>query len=83
MQFKYKATTASGETIEAVKEAPDRFTFYRQIKKEGQTIVSFQEVSSGILPTLSASLRAKSDHSGHSSSPACHRKKAARDANGF
>lgn len=54
MQFKYKATTASGETIEAVKEAPDRFSFYRQIKKEGQTIVSFEEVSTGIMAKLNS-----------------------------
>lgn len=42
MLYKYKATR-DGAEYEGVKEAPDKVTLYREVKKEGGTIISTEE----------------------------------------
>ncbi len=43
-QYKYKAIDAEGKEYEGVKEAPDKFSLYRDIKKEGGQVLSSSEV---------------------------------------
>ena len=45
--FKYTAQTASGDTYERTLEAPDRFTVYTHIRKEGATVIEVSEEGSG------------------------------------
>lgn len=42
--FTYKAINAEGKEYEGVKEAPDKFSLYRDIKKEGGQVLSSSEV---------------------------------------
>lgn len=44
MQFSYKATKASGETYQGMREAPDKFALFRDLRKEGETVLSCEEV---------------------------------------
>ena len=44
-KFRYKTQDKKGKTEEAVIEAPDRFAVYKQVRKEGRTVVSVTEVS--------------------------------------
>jgi len=46
-KFKYKTQDKKGKTEEAVIEALDRFAVYKQVRKEGRTIVSVTEVGGG------------------------------------
>ncbi|HZS43283.1 MAG TPA: type II secretion system F family protein [Candidatus Paceibacterota bacterium] len=48
MKFKYSAINKDGMTYEAVKEAPDKFTFYRNLKRDGESIISVKEVKGGM-----------------------------------
>lgn len=48
MKFKYSAINKEGQTYEGVKEAPDKFTFYRNLKKDGESIVWVKEVNSSL-----------------------------------
>lgn len=45
MQFSYKASKGSGESYERTATAPDKFSLYQQIKKEGGTVISVREIS--------------------------------------
>ena len=45
--FRYKLTDTEGNSEEATIEAPDRFAVYKQVRKEGKTIVSVVEEGSG------------------------------------
>src|SRR3989344_1089703 len=44
--FTYKATRADGSSYEGELEAPDRFTLYREVRKEGGTVVKVEEAGS-------------------------------------
>ena len=44
MKFKYSAINKAGETYEAIKDAPDKFSFYRNLKKDGESILWVKEV---------------------------------------
>ncbi len=55
MKFKYSATNSQGETHEGIKDAPDKFTFYRNLKKDGETIVWVKEVRGGGLSSINFS----------------------------
>lgn len=44
-KFKYKAQKATGEVYEGEKEAVDKFTLYRELKKEGEIVLSTTEVA--------------------------------------
>ncbi len=46
--FHYKALNTEGKTVEGVLEAPDRFTLYHLIKKNGDTPLFTEEVKKGI-----------------------------------
>jgi type IV pilus assembly protein PilC len=41
--FHFKATNQTGEVYEANREASDRFALYRDLKKEGNTVISAEE----------------------------------------
>ncbi len=43
MKFNYKAQKANGEIYEGSREAIDKFTLYKDLKKEGETVVTAQE----------------------------------------
>jgi type IV pilus assembly protein PilC len=43
MRFKYKAQKASGEIYESEMEAPDKFTLYRDLKKQDEVVLSADE----------------------------------------
>jgi type IV pilus assembly protein PilC len=45
---KFKVTTVNkeGKTVESLKEAPDKFVLFRNIKQEGHTLVSVKEIKS-------------------------------------
>lgn len=47
-KFRYKTQDKSGKIEEAVIEAPDRFAVYKEVRKEGRTIVSVTEASAGV-----------------------------------
>ncbi|MFA6552376.1 MAG: type II secretion system F family protein [Candidatus Paceibacterota bacterium] len=38
--FKYKAIKSTGETYEATREAPDKFALYKELKSEGETVIT-------------------------------------------
>ena len=42
-QYKYKAINTEGKEYEGVKEAPDKFALYRDVKKEGGQVTSATE----------------------------------------
>lgn len=42
-RYTYKATNAEGKEYEGVKEAPDKFALYREVKKEGGQVTSTTE----------------------------------------
>ena len=44
-KFRYKMMKKNGETYEETAESSDRFTLYSAIRKEGETIVSVEEIS--------------------------------------
>ena len=44
MKFSYKALKKDGQSYQGVKEAPDKFALFREIKKEGDTVISCEEV---------------------------------------
>ena len=46
-KFTYKALKSSGETYETVRESADKFALYREVKSEGDTVVSVSENKSG------------------------------------
>lgn len=46
-KFRYKMMGANGEVYENTAESSDRFALYNTIRKEGETIVSVEEVSQG------------------------------------
>lgn len=53
--FKYTAQTAAGDTYERTVEAPDRFSVYTHIRKEGATVVEVTEANEqGIFSRLSS-----------------------------
>ena len=52
MKFKYSAVNSRGETYEGVKEAPDKFAFYRLLKKDGDSILWVKEMKKGGLSSL-------------------------------
>ncbi len=43
--FHYKATDSEGKEVEGVLEAPDKYSLYHLIKKDGNTIISAEEVA--------------------------------------
>lgn len=43
--FKYSAINKQGQTYEAVKDAPDKFAFFRTLKKDGESILWVKEVN--------------------------------------
>jgi len=47
MQFSYKAKKTSGETYQGEREAPDKFSLFRDLRKEGETVLSCVEVKKG------------------------------------
>src|SRR3989344_2356297 len=42
--FKFKAEKSSGEIYEGKRSAPDKFTLYQDLKREGDTVLSTEEV---------------------------------------
>jgi len=44
MLFKYKAQKPGGEIYESEREAPDKFTLYRDLKKQEEVVISAKEV---------------------------------------
>lgn len=46
-KFRYKTQDKSGKIEEAVIEAPDRFAVYKEVRKEGRTVMSVTEESAG------------------------------------
>ena len=44
MQFKFKAQKSNGEIYEGEREAPDKFTVYRELKKEGDNTLVVSEM---------------------------------------
>lgn len=49
MKFAYKAIKKDGQTYESTREANDKFELFRQLKKEGETVVSCSEVKGGFM----------------------------------
>lgn len=47
MKFSYKAIRKGGEPYQGEREAPDKFVLYRELKKEGDTIISAEEAKEG------------------------------------
>ncbi len=45
MQFKFKAQKVSGEIYEGVREAPDKYFLYHELKREGDTLYDVREIS--------------------------------------
>lgn len=43
-KFAFKALKPSGETYEATRESADKFSLYREVKNEGDTVVSVSEI---------------------------------------
>ncbi len=52
MKFSYKALKADGQTHQGELEAADKFALFRQLKKEGETVVSVEEVKENSLSHL-------------------------------
>jgi type IV pilus assembly protein PilC len=44
MRFKYSAVNKAGQTYEGEKEASDKFAFYRNLKKDGESILWIKEL---------------------------------------
>lgn len=44
MKFSFKAVKKDGQSYQAEREATDKFDLFRQLKKEGDTIISVEEV---------------------------------------
>jgi len=49
MKFAYKATKQDGEIHQDVREASDKFDLFRQLRKEGEVVVSCNEVKEGVV----------------------------------
>ena len=47
MLFKYKSVTDGGEEKKGEREAPDKFSLYRQLKKDKETLVEVEEAKKG------------------------------------
>lgn len=47
MKFSYKSVTAGGEVDEGVREADDQFALARDLKAEGKTLITAEEVRAG------------------------------------
>lgn len=45
MKFKFKAQKTTGEVYEGEREAPDKFALYKNLKKEGDVVLSASEVT--------------------------------------
>ena len=45
MKFSFKAVKKDGQSYQAEREATDKFDLFRQLKKEGDTIISVEEVT--------------------------------------
>lgn len=45
-KFKFKAVNKAGEKVEETREAADKFALYRDLRKDGLSIVSTEEISS-------------------------------------
>ncbi len=46
-KFTFKALKPSGETYEAVRESADKFSLYKEVRNEGDTVVNVSEVKTG------------------------------------
>lgn len=46
-KFNYKAVKSSGETYEASRDSVDKFSLYKEVKKEGDSIISVSEEKKG------------------------------------
>ncbi|KKR46444.1 MAG: Type II secretion pathway protein F [Parcubacteria group bacterium GW2011_GWA1_40_21] len=46
-KFNFKALKPSGETYEASRESADKFSLYREVKNEGDTVVDVSEAKTG------------------------------------
>lgn len=46
-KFNFKAVKSSGETYEASRESADKFSLYREIKNEGDSVISASEEKNG------------------------------------
>ena len=49
MKFAYKATKQDGEIHQDVREASDKFDLFRQLRKEGEVVISCNEVKEGVV----------------------------------
>jgi type II secretory pathway component PulF len=49
MKFAYKATKQDGETHQDVREATDKFDLFRQLRKEGEVVISCNEIKPGVV----------------------------------
>lgn len=46
-KFTFKAVKTSGETYEATRESADKFSLYKEVKNEGDTVVDVSELKDG------------------------------------
>jgi type IV pilus assembly protein PilC len=49
MKYTYKATNEAGEMVKGIREATDKFALLKDLKKDGQTILTASEVRAGWL----------------------------------
>jgi len=54
MKFAYKATKKDGTTYQDVREVSDKFELFRQLRKEGDVVISCSEVKAGAVSMFQA-----------------------------
>ncbi|MCC7331040.1 MAG: type II secretion system F family protein, partial [Flavobacteriales bacterium] len=45
MKFKYKSLKIGGENHEGIREAVDKFALFHDLKKDGETLLYFEEIN--------------------------------------
>ncbi len=45
MKFSYKVINGTGETVTGTREAPDRFSLFKDLKKENLSLLSYKEIT--------------------------------------
>jgi len=52
MKYSYKATNAAGEMVTGIREAKDKFSLLRDLKKDGQSILTASEIQANWMSQL-------------------------------